>query len=79
MGCDFCWNNKDETIRFQLFAPKGNSLELLEEVIEFTVYHFVKRKNEIAVKQELSKMGWKSDLEHVCSILFVLLNSCYYL
>lgn len=35
-----------------------------EEVAEFALYHFVKGKNEIAVKQELSKMGWKSQLEH---------------
>jgi hypothetical protein len=34
------------------------------EVFDFAIYHFVKGKNEIAVKQELSKMGWKSDLEH---------------
>lgn len=34
-----------------------------EEVAEFALYHFVKGKNEIAVKQELSKMGWKSKLE----------------
>lgn len=34
-----------------------------EEVAEFALYHFVKGKNEIAVKQELSKMGWKSQLE----------------
>lgn len=34
------------------------------EVIDFAMYHFVKGKNEFAVKQELSKMGWKSDLEH---------------
>lgn len=34
------------------------------EVVDFAVYHFIKGKNEIAVKQELSKMGWKTDLEH---------------
>ncbi len=34
------------------------------EVLDFAMYHFVKGKNEFAVKQELSKMGWKSDLEH---------------
>ncbi|NOU62243.1 hypothetical protein [Marinifilum caeruleilacunae] len=34
------------------------------EVVDFTIYHFVKGKNELAVKQELSKMGWKSELEH---------------
>lgn len=34
------------------------------EVIDFAMYHFIKGKNEFAVKQELTKMGWKSDLEH---------------
>ncbi|MEI6349333.1 MAG: hypothetical protein WCP69_15415 [Bacteroidota bacterium] len=34
-----------------------------EEVIEFTLYHFNKGKNEIAVKQELSKMGWKEPMQ----------------
>lgn len=33
------------------------------EVIDFAMYHFVKGKNEFSVKQELSKMGWTSDLE----------------
>jgi len=33
------------------------------EVIDYAMYHFVKGKNELAVKHELSKMGWKSDLE----------------
>ncbi len=35
-----------------------------EEVVQFAMYHFVKGKNEIAVKQELSKLGWKNQLEH---------------
>lgn len=34
------------------------------EVIDFAIYHFVKGKNEQQVKLELSKMGWKTDLEH---------------
>jgi hypothetical protein len=34
------------------------------EVIDFAMYHFVKGKNEFAVKQELSKLGWETDLEH---------------
>jgi hypothetical protein len=34
-----------------------------EEVAEFALYHFVKGKNKIAIQQELSKMGWQSQLE----------------
>ena len=34
-----------------------------EEVIEFTLYHFNKGKNEFSVKQELSKMGWKEPIQ----------------
>jgi hypothetical protein len=34
------------------------------EVVDFAHYHFVKGKSEIAVKQELSKMGWSTDLQH---------------
>jgi VIT1/CCC1 family predicted Fe2+/Mn2+ transporter len=35
-----------------------------KEVIEFAAYHFAKGKTKYAVKQELTQMGWKSDLEH---------------
>lgn len=34
------------------------------EVVDFAIYHFVKGKNEVQVKQELSKKGWTTDLEH---------------
>lgn len=34
------------------------------EVIDFAIYHFVKGKDEVAVKRELSKMGWTTELEH---------------
>jgi len=34
------------------------------EVIDFAIYHFIKSKSELKVKSELSKMGWKSELEH---------------
>ncbi|MPM20135.1 hypothetical protein SDC9_66564 [bioreactor metagenome] len=33
-----------------------------QEVIEFALFHFNKGKNEIAVKHELSKMGWKDPM-----------------
>jgi hypothetical protein len=34
-----------------------------KEVIDFAMYHLIKGKSEETVRQELSKLGWKNDLE----------------
>jgi hypothetical protein len=34
-----------------------------QEVIDFALYHFVKEKEEKEVRIELSKMGWKTELQ----------------
>ncbi len=50
-------------LRFSYAAIKIVMDRVPVEVVDFVMYHFIKGKTELGVRKELSKMGWKTDLE----------------
>ncbi len=46
-----------------------------DEVINFAMYNLIKKKSEQELKIELSKMGWKKEIEH--DVVFEALESIY--